>query len=99
MPHLLSETACEEIRQQTPLVHLNGSGRESLCDMREAVYSKLQEAEDALRQMAPNGRDYYIAEDGPQRLERATASHFRRLETLARLMEEMELECEAIQGR
>ena len=80
----------------TPIVHINGTGREDLVEQRKAVYVALQNAAEALRQMAPHGRDYYPA--GPEALAKAVAQHRRRQEALATLEDEMVAEVEIIQG-
>jgi len=42
-----------------PLVHLNGTSKESLMDQLDAVYYALGEAYDKMKRAAPNRRDYY----------------------------------------
>lgn len=55
-----------------PTVHGNGTPASTLIDQREAVWYALENAYQALKQMAPNPRDY---ED----IEAATEQHMRRL--------------------
>ncbi len=70
-----------------PTVHMNGTNRESLLEQREVFYQAICGAAEALKQMAPHGRDYYIAEPGT--FERATAQHERRQKTLDSLAQEI----------
>ena len=53
---------------QLPIVHLNGSGRESLMRQYHNAYMKLQEAIVALREVDTHDRDFYpLGPDaGPQ---------------------------------
>lgn len=77
----------------TPLIHMNGTSAEELLNLREAFYAALQEAEQALKQMAPNGRDYYPT---PGMMELAVEQHRLRMATLGGLMKQIETECENI---
>jgi len=43
----------------TPIIHLNGDRREALMAQLEHAYHAVSAAMDALRQCAPNGRNYY----------------------------------------
>jgi len=72
-----------------PIVHLNGTSRKELVDLRCEFGRKLRDAVEALTAMSPNGRDYYPE---PGRLEKATAQHKRRLDTLHALYVEIESE-------
>lgn len=44
---------------QKPLIHLNGSGAIALLDALNNAYHRCQDAMEAIRKTAPNGRDYY----------------------------------------
>lgn len=77
----------------TPIVHLNGTSADSLLEQREQVYCKLGEVLDALKQMAPNGRDYYPE---PGRLEKAEVQHRRRMLAVQELHDEIEAEMTVI---
>ena len=44
---------------QIPVVHLNGTGKEELLKFYDDAFTKLESAYQALKQAAPNGRDYY----------------------------------------
>lgn len=46
-----------------PCIHMNGTGKQDLMGALENAYSKIGEAQDALRLCAPNGRDYYVISD------------------------------------
>jgi recombinational DNA repair ATPase RecF len=76
-----------------PIIHLNGSGKQNLMEARQGLCHALREAERALREMAPNGRDYYPV-DGL--FEKAVAQHRQRQQTLQRLLAEIEAEMEMI---
>lgn len=84
----------QKISDWTPLVHSNGTSRESLLKMRERVYDALEAARDALKEMAPNGRDYYLR--GPHGMEAATCVHHQRLASLDALQQDIEAEMEQI---
>jgi hypothetical protein len=77
----------------TPIVHLNGTSLESLLEQREHVYCKLGDVFEALKQMAPNGRDYYAE---PGRLDKAEEQHRRRMLAVQVLQDEIEAEMTAI---
>lgn len=51
----------------TPHVNLNGTSAEDLVTQRLAVHKAALALIDALKQMAPNGRDYPGDPDGAQR--------------------------------
>lgn len=78
-----------------PIVHLNGSGRQNLIDALANAYSAIEKAAEALRQTAPNGRDYYPA--GPEALEAARQQHTRRIRALRDLQDELVEECNLIE--
>jgi hypothetical protein len=78
-----------ETQVVVPIVHRNGTSRESLIEQRASFYRALQEAEKTLQGMAPNGRDYYPE---PGRMEKARAQHDRRRAVLGALRDEIEAE-------
>jgi hypothetical protein len=86
----------ESKQLSVPIVHLNGTSREQLIECRMKLYQTLQVAYDDLRQMTPNGRDYYPA--GPEAMEAAIAQHRRRQQVIADLMDEIEQEIGAIEN-
>lgn len=49
---------------QLPVIHLNGSGRQSLLDYYKNAYRKAIELRDSLNTGAFHGRDYYPAGAG-----------------------------------
>jgi hypothetical protein len=73
-----------------PVVHLNGTSKQELLELREGAYQALTRAVEALRNMAPNGRDFYPV---PGRMDLALAQHTRRMKVLTDLMKEIEEEC------
>jgi hypothetical protein len=50
-----------------PSIHLNGTDAQSLFDGYKAAYEAVRDARTALRDCAPNGRDYYVQEATPGR--------------------------------
>jgi hypothetical protein len=83
----------------TPIVHMNGTSRDALVEMRCEVYHKLNDAYDALKQMAPHGRDYYIKENGNTALVCAQRLHMKRLKVIHDLQEEISAEAIEIQAQ
>lgn len=47
-----------------PTIHLNGTSRNELLVAWESAYDALEVAYKALKETAPNGRDYYLQGDG-----------------------------------
>ena len=72
----------------TPTIHLNGTSGESLAAGYAAAWDACQAAFDALKQAAPNGRDYYP--QGERAFEAATAEHRARLQRIQDVMDELE---------
>ena len=77
-----------------PLIHMNGTSAANLTDDLETAYSAIRAAIEALKQGAPNQRDYYPLP--PDRWEAARAQHYRRLQTLTDLQDELIAQCEMI---
>ena len=73
---------------QKPMVHLNGTGRESLVEQYCDAGAAISKAIRALEAAYPNGRDYYTL--GSEALKRATGEHNERIAALVRVREEME---------
>jgi hypothetical protein len=71
----------------TPIIHLNGDRKETLVARLETLDTLLRQAEEALTQCAPNGRNYYPE---PGRFERAWAQHAARMALLARLRQSLD---------
>lgn len=61
----LTETAAggKIVEVISPTVHLNGSGKESLRGDLVGAIRGIQTAQEALKQCAPHGRDYYVQEN------------------------------------
>jgi hypothetical protein len=68
-----------------PVVHINGTGAETLRAEYEALFEALQAAEDRLLAATCNGRDFY-----PQGRDAYYAARFERSEMLAKLREVMD---------
>lgn len=79
---------------QIPCIHLNGTSKERLIEaLCEASYA-LNAAYEALKQTAPNGRDYYPL--GPQAMKQAEEEHFARLRKVDEVKNEIDALAEAI---
>ena len=72
-----------------PVVHINGTSREELIRLRCDAADKVRQALEALADMAPNGRDYYLV-DGS--LRQAQDQHDRRASALRGVLDEIEKE-------
>ena len=73
---------------QLPTVHYNGTSKEELIKQLCHAANSIDTAFDALRQTAPNGRDYYP--QGPEAFERAIIQHRDRMARLDAIKEELE---------
>jgi hypothetical protein len=82
----------------SPTLNINGSSAEDLIAPRREALDHLMDAIEALRKVAPNGRDYPYP-DGFDALTRDRDIHFTRLESLKSLREEIFAEALAIQSR
>jgi len=71
-----------------PIIHLNGTSKESLLDGYVEVYKALKFSVDKLYYAAPNGRDYYIYGEGA--FEKARKQHEDRVNKLKLVMNEIE---------
>ena len=76
-----------------PIIHMNGDTRETLIGNLSELYTALREADRALCQCGPNGRNYYPV---PGLMEKAVEQHRRRQATLAALIAEIEAEAIAL---
>ena len=76
-----------------PVLHMNGTSADGLIDPLSNAYDALNTAYEALKQTAPNGRDYYVHRD-PNALKTATEQHMARL----RRVDEIKAELEEIIG-
>lgn len=80
-----------------PTIHLNGTSRESLIEATCNAADKLRDALDTLRQMGPNGRDYYP--QGPDALHKAVDEHLARMGKVQAVLDELEAFVNAIPER
>jgi hypothetical protein len=71
-----------------PTIHLNGTSKQSLVDGLCDASDALNTAYAALKQTAPNGRDYYT--QGPQALAAAQDEHLDRLRRLDAIKAEID---------
>lgn len=81
------ETTSEPPALIIPVIHLNGTSRERLVDAVTTVLGHLREARLAMREMSPNGRDYYTA---PGRMELAVDQHWRWMKEADELISELD---------
>lgn len=72
---------------ELPTIHLNGTGADALRDAYTLVYNELGDVYRAMKEAAPNGRDYYVK---PGSLETATDQHMDRLRRIGALRDEIE---------
>ncbi len=73
---------------QVPLIHLNGTAAESLLEAIENAHAAIGDALHKMREVAPNGRDYYPL--GPEALTRAIREHRERCHALDQVRTELE---------
>jgi len=66
-----------------PTVHLNGTSGETLAEQQYAVGKALVKLAEALKEAAPNARDYYTQE--PNAFEHARNEHHARIAMLDRI--------------
>jgi hypothetical protein len=78
-----------------PLVHMNGTGHDTLIEGYLAAASALSDALDALQAAAPNARDYYPQGDDAYR--QARAEHDRRANALRQVQAELQMLAENVQ--
>ena len=71
-----------------PTVHKNGTGSEALLTQCCAAAHAIEDALQAARAAAPNGRDYYV--QGPKAFEAACAEHRDRVARLVSVQAEYE---------
>jgi len=71
-----------------PVIHINGTGRESLAQRVLAAREALRNALDALNEAAPNGRDYYPL--GECAFRQAAREHHARIGKLVSVADELE---------
>jgi len=71
-----------------PCIHMNGTGENALRVVMENAYTELGEAEEALHECAPNGRDYYPY--SPQAYERARSEWRHRMLLIQQVRTELD---------
>lgn len=77
-----------------PIININGTSRDEHIALRRTALDAIGAAIEALRPLAPNGRDY---PGQPERLEADRSAHFDRLVDLRNLSDEIMREAIAIQ--
>lgn len=71
-----------------PTIHLNGTSKERLIEALCAASAALDDAYKAMKQTAPNGRDYYP--QGPDAIHTAEAQHMARLKKVDEVKDEID---------
>jgi hypothetical protein len=71
-----------------PFVHMNGTSKARLIEQIENAYDAIGKALDAMKQTAPNGRDYYPL--GQSAREIALDQHMARMAKLSSVQSELE---------
>ncbi len=82
------------MKAKPPLVHMNGTSKQQLIDVRERAWYALSDAFAALREIAPNGRDYYPY--GPDELGKAIDANMDRMRLVQSVIDELAEEMVAI---
>jgi len=77
-----------------PVIHLNGTSKERLIEALCEASNKLNDAYEALKETAPNGRDYYPI--GPSAIITAQEQHHSRLRRLDEIKSEIDQITESI---
>lgn len=101
MANLATADRAREFPPVAPTVHSNGTSGMALYDGLSEVVHALDNAWDALKRAAPNGRDYYIqpARGDVPTLELAIQQHERRQRVIQALIDEIDEEREAIRDQ
>ncbi len=73
-----------------PMIHMNGTSKESINKDLERVYTALSAAYEALKQCCPHGRDYYTYNDNSSTYEKALAEHRERQKAIDAIKDEIE---------
>ena len=73
-----------------PVIHLNGTSADELIRVRSEAYDALGVAYEALRQMSPNGRDYYPIDANAISI--AVEQHRKRQQAIDDIRNELECE-------
>lgn len=80
-----------------PTIHMNGTSARTLLDDIEEASNALLIAQNALRAMSPNGRDYYP--QGPDAIQTAIDEHQARIDRVRGVREELNTLAEAIHAQ
>ena len=78
-----------------PIIHLNGTSADELVRARQKAIQKLDEALQALAEMRPHGRDYYLEEG---RLQIAEAQHTARMREVTAVRDDITREMTSLLG-
>lgn len=76
-----------------PLVHKNGTSKDALLEQCRKAGAKVREAMEALSEMAPHGRDYYLV---PGSFEQARKEYCDRQDMLTTVYRELAAMAEGI---
>ena len=76
-----------------PIININGTSRDEHIALRRTAIAAIGAAIEALRPLAPNGRDY---PGHPERLEADRSAHFDRMTALHALSRDITLEAVTI---
>lgn len=77
-----------ERKVAVPTIHMNGTSAKSLLDDLMRAYNAVGEAQEAMRAVTPNNRDYYIL--GDEACREAREQHQVRVMKLADVREDLE---------
>jgi queuine/archaeosine tRNA-ribosyltransferase len=77
-----------------PTIHMNGTAAQDLLSDICAALEAIRNAEEAMKAVCPNGRDYYP--QGPDAIQEALRQHANRLHNLRAVYSELEEIGEAI---
>ena len=70
-----------------PTIHPNGTAKDDLLEGLKIAYRAVFDAKQALRNTAPNGRDYYP--QGNDTLKKAQEEHYSRIDRLQSVAQEL----------
>jgi hypothetical protein len=90
----ITVTTTHKHELSVPSVHWNGTSKSALLMMHVNAIRALRDAEKALCQMSPHGRDYYPLAEGA--LTKAIHQHVCRIEKLGEIIGELEAIAQAI---
>ena len=75
-------------KMQLPTIHLNGTAAQTLIETLCEASERLEDAYSAIKQTAPNGRDYYP--QGAGAIDLATREHLARLQRIDDVKKEID---------